>query len=115
MRSKSARAAFLAAVAVASSPLLSFGQTSGSWVVNADGNWGTASNWNTAMPDSGGVATFNQLVNQNATRNVTLDLPITLSALVNNSGPRWIIPLTGTNTLTLQGAGSAAGQLTSNF
>lgn len=114
-RNSASRLAIIGAAVMASAPFWSFAQTSGSWIVNADGNWSAGANWNPAVPDGGGVATFNQLLNQNATRTITLDVPITLSGMVFNSAPRFVVPVTGANTLTVQGAGATPGSLTSNI
>src|SRR3954451_21228932 len=52
-----------ALIAAAASAILVSGsigraQTSGSWVVDADGSWSQAGNWSPAIPDGGGTATF---------------------------------------------------------
>ncbi len=109
------RTAILAGAAISTMSAAAFAQTSGSWIVNADGNWSDPLNWAPAIPDGGGVATFNQLLNQNATRNTTVDVNVTVGELLYNSAPRWIIPAAGAGVLTVQGLGASPGVLTSNI
>ena len=60
MRNTLAVRAAIIGAAMAAIPTFSHAQTSGSWVVNTDGNWSDVTKWSPAVPGSGGVATFNQ-------------------------------------------------------
>src|SRR5438552_6286467 len=85
-------------------------QTSGSWIVDADGSWSIGSNWssNPLTPGSGGIATFGTFSSLSGQRIVTSDpANITVGGLTFDSEARYlIVPPTGntTNTITLNGS-----------
>ena len=98
------RNALLAAALACGSAQMARGQISGSWAVDAAGNWSNAGNWssNPNYPDAGGTARFGAALTS-AGRTITLDVPVTLSAL-DYTGATRIYTLSGTNTLTFTGA-----------
>src|SRR5436190_6371543 len=96
-----------------------FAQTSGSWIVDADGSWSNAANWssNPSSPGAGGVATFGLFPNLSALHAVTLDpASVSLSGLSFDSEIRYLLLLPGgntTNTISLIGPANL-NVLTSN-
>ncbi|HQY89216.1 MAG TPA: hypothetical protein PK402_11200, partial [Tepidisphaeraceae bacterium] len=62
-------------------PVSLFGQVTGSWNVDASGNWTTTTNWNSDpnYPRDGGTAAFGMAASAPVT--VTLDVDVTLAGL----------------------------------
>ncbi len=86
------------------------GGNGGTWGSNLVGNWSVQGNWqNGALPVANGSATFGNSVGSSAT--VTLDVPVSLSALTFNSTAAYT--LSGTNSLTLGSGGVAMATVTS--
>lgn len=79
------------------------------WNVDANGNWGTADNWNPASVPNAFDATANLGAAITADRTITLDTPILLSTLnfQNPAHSYTIAPLSGASTLTFDGGFSA--------
>ncbi|MBC8107742.1 MAG: autotransporter-associated beta strand repeat-containing protein [Anaerolineae bacterium] len=104
---KSARKMLFTAASVVALSSLAQGQTSGSWVVEADGNWSDATKWSPAVPDNGGVATFETLPTfiLAAPRTVRQDsATVTLDKIVYNTPFTFVLnPLVAGNTITLTG------------
>src|SRR4051812_47345735 len=79
---------------------------SSSWMVDADGNWGTSSNWNNGVPNGVGYSVFFSSNQLTADRTITLDIAPTISNLTFNvfalspSTTRYI--LDGGNAITFQ-------------
>ena len=102
----------------------SFGQTAGfvtmtidwaglvaEWNVDANGNWGTASNWTPSEPDAAtATAYFGPMIT--APRTITLNAPKTVGAMVFNNANAYTIA--GVNTLTIGDGGSAQAIQVSN-
>ncbi|WP_428937493.1 PEP-CTERM sorting domain-containing protein [Fontivita pretiosa] len=99
------RLQLLAAAAGLALPVVSFAQTSASWIATGSGTWSVAANWSPATPpDGGGAATFGTSIT--APANVTLTAPVTIGTLTINN-PTNAYNITGSSSLTL-GVGSAA-------
>ena len=90
-------------VAVVLSPSPAGAQTSGTWTVDASGNWSTSGNWVGGIVPNGTDGTANFTFDITAPRTVTLDTTRTIGNLVFSdggaAGSAWI--LTGAPTLTL--------------
>ena len=93
------------------------GQVSGTWVLDANGNWSSGANWtsNPSFPSAGGVATFGGgSVFYSAGRTATLDTPVTLSSVVFNTpfpftiAPGAALTLSGPATVTTTDGPSAS-------
>jgi autotransporter-associated beta strand protein len=76
-------------------------QVSGTWAVDADGNWSTPANWssNPQFPSSGGVATFGTVAT--APRTITLNVGVTLGGVTFDGANGYTIG--GVSTMTLNG------------
>src|SRR5436189_5563326 len=99
--------AAMAAMAVpALLPMHADAQVSGSWKVTGGGNWSNVANWSgSGYPDAAGVATLGTAITAAAT--VNLDTNVSLSALQITTNSTTInYTVTGTNTMTLTGAGT---------
>jgi fibronectin-binding autotransporter adhesin len=89
-----------------------FGQTSGSWNIDADGNWSAAASWTNGTIPNGIGHTASFVKPLSADRTVTLDVPVTLGRLIFNrtSGPyttnRYV--LAGPNALRLDASSGNA-------
>jgi fibronectin-binding autotransporter adhesin len=101
MHRRNKGAAILAATVFASLPLVTLGQTSGSWVFNGSGDWSNPANWSPAVPDGGGIATFATHPLQTGGRTITLDMPVTLNGAVLDSVFAWTV--SGPQVMTLTG------------
>jgi autotransporter-associated beta strand protein len=64
-------------------PCTAHAQTSGTWNLNANGNYSPTVNWLGGVPNAGGVATFGGVIT--ADRTVTLDINPTLGGLMFNN------------------------------
>ncbi|CAN5476987.1 hypothetical protein BH09PLA1_BH09PLA1_11010 [soil metagenome] len=106
---KSSRKILIAAASVAAMSSLAHAQTSGSWIVEADGSWSEAAKWSPAIPDGGGVATFETLPTfiLPAPRTINQDFAnITLDRIVYNTPFTFVLrnPVAApANTLTFTG------------
>jgi autotransporter-associated beta strand protein len=99
---------FLPIILLAAWIPLARGGASGSWAVDANGDWSVGSNWVGGVVANGAtaIATFDRPIS--ATRNVTLNIPNTLGSLVfgnpsTKDGNNWNI--TGTGPITLDNSG----------
>lgn len=80
------------------------------WIVNADGNWSTASNWSNGVPNSlTGISTARFGTAINAPRTVTVDADQTIGNIVFDSPQSYTIA--GANQLIFSIAGSATIQV----
>jgi fibronectin-binding autotransporter adhesin len=64
----------------------SFAQTNGTWASSGGGTWSTAANWQGAIPDAGGIATFDNALGQIGNIGVILDSNRTLGEIRFNQG-----------------------------
>lgn len=82
---------------------------SGTWAVDASGNWSTTGNWSGGTVADGATFTANFTNNITATRTVTVDTVRTIGNITFSdngaSGSAWV--LSGANALTLDNGGSA--------
>ncbi|MBC8107075.1 MAG: autotransporter-associated beta strand repeat-containing protein, partial [Anaerolineae bacterium] len=98
----------LSAAAVAASmscARFAVAQTSGSWIVDADGAWSAPANWSSdpAFPDAAGTATFGVLPTSTAGHVVTLDTNVTLDTIAFATPFKFTIGGAG-GSITLVGA-----------
>lgn len=99
------RAVSRATVLASISSSLAFG-ANGTWNVDSDGNWSTATNWSADTIADAASSTANFTNNITTDRTVTLDTPRTIGTIVfgdadTSSAGFWTI--SGANTLTLAG------------
>ena len=102
---------------VAILPVPTVSAASGVWAVDADGNWGDASNWSSGIVAEGADATASFANNITGPRVVTLDSDRTIGNMafsdsVSSSASAWI--LSGSKTLTLYVTGGVPA-ITSTF
>ena len=92
--------------AVLLAPSAARAQTSGTWIGTAAGNWSVATNWlGGAIPDGGGIATFNDLTGQISGFTVTVDTSRTLGEIRFNSGYSFTIATAASQLITMGGSG----------
>ena len=103
-----------------------------SWIVDADGNWTTTTNWSGGVPNAAAAIADFGTINITADRTVTLDASVTLGSLIfgdtdTSTAGSWIIadPSTinsltldntggvGDPTITVNGMGTGAGAIIS--
>jgi fibronectin-binding autotransporter adhesin len=95
------------AMALVTSPALH--AASGTWNVDANGNWSLATNWAGSVIADASSFSANFTFNITADRTVTLDTSRTLTGLVftdlGTASHNWILTRSGTAVLTLAGVG----------
>ncbi len=87
---------------------LAHAQTSGSWIVDANGTWAVSTNWDPAVPGGGGVATFGLLSNSTSGHTVTNNSSVTLGSIVFNTP--FTFTINGGGAFTLNGAATIDAQ-----